>query len=113
MPGYPRPAFSIPGPNSGLPLSSEVRAVCSSAALYGSVRGAARECGPYRDRFSETTVFAVAVGFVGAYTTFSTYMFESNGLIEDGAWIKAGFNVIGSVVVGLLAVRLGIYLAAK
>ena len=66
-----------------------------------------------RARFSETLVFGVAVGFVGAYTTFSTYMFESNGLIENGAWIKAGFNLVGSVIAGLLAVRLGIYLAAK
>ena len=55
----------------------------------------------------------LGTGMLGGYTTFSTYMFESNGLIEDGAWIKAGFNVIGSVIVGLLAVRLGIYLAAK
>src|SRR5437870_568948 len=55
-----------------------------------------------RSRFSDAVVFGVAVGFVGAYTTFSTYMFESNGLIENGAWIKAGCNLIGSVIVGLL-----------
>src|SRR2546427_3608334 len=39
MPGYPRPAYSIPGLNSGLPPLSEVGAVCSSSCLYGSVRG--------------------------------------------------------------------------
>lgn len=59
---------------------------------------------------SDTTRLAIATGFVGAYTTFSTFMFESNVLLEDGAGIKAGANLIGSLIVGLLAVRVGIYL---
>ena len=62
---------------------------------------------------SDVTRFGVAVGFVGAYTTFSTYMFESNALISDGAGIKATINLLGSIVVGLAAVRLGIWLAAR
>src|SRR5689334_2486390 len=62
---------------------------------------------------SDTTRLAVAVGFVGAYTTFSTYMYESNQLIADGAHIKAMANLIGSVIVGLLAVRVGIWLGAR
>ncbi len=62
---------------------------------------------------SDAVVFGVAVGFVGAYTTFSTYIFESNGLIESGAGLKAALNIIGSVIVGLIAVRLGIWLAAR
>jgi fluoride exporter len=60
---------------------------------------------------SDTTKLAVAVGFVGAYTTFSTFMFESNKLLEDGAGIKAAANLLGSLLVGLLAVRAGIWLA--
>ena len=62
---------------------------------------------------SDTTRLGVAVGFVGAYTTFSTYMFESDALMRDGAVWKATANLVGSVVVGLLAVRLGIWLAAR
>ena len=62
---------------------------------------------------SETVKVAVAVGFVGAYTTFSTFAYESNSLLEDGAGIKALANLIGSVVLGLVAVRLGIWLAAR
>jgi CrcB protein len=59
---------------------------------------------------SDTTRLAVAVGFVGAYTTFSTFMYESNALIEGGLQIKATINLIGSLVIGLLAVRIGIWL---
>ncbi len=62
---------------------------------------------------SETMRTAVAVGFVGAYTTFSTFAYESNALLEDGATIKALANLIGSVVLGLIAVRLGIWLAGR
>ncbi|HEX3724727.1 MAG TPA: fluoride efflux transporter CrcB [Pirellulales bacterium] len=59
---------------------------------------------------SENFRLAVAVGFVGAYTTFSTFAYESSALLQDGSAIKALFNMIGSVVLGLLAVRLGIWL---
>lgn len=59
---------------------------------------------------SETMRLAITVGFVGAYTTFSTFMYESNSLIEDGLQIKATMNLAGSLIVGLLAVRLGLWL---
>ena len=67
-----------------------------------------------RDRMpvSDTFRLTVAVGFVGAYTTFSTFAFESNSLLEDGAGIKAMLNMFGSLLLGLLAVRLGIWLAS-
>jgi CrcB protein len=50
------------------------------------------------------------IGFLGAYTTFSTLALESWRMIEDGAWIAASANLIGSVVVGLIAVVVGISL---
>jgi CrcB protein len=59
----------------------------------------------------DTVRLAVAVGFVGAYTTFSTFAYESNSLLQDGSQLKAVVNVLGSVLLGLLAVRLGIWLA--
>ena len=66
-----------------------------------------------RDRVivSDTVYLAVAVGFVGAYTTFSTFVLESSRLLEDGSNIKALANMLGSLVLGLVAVRLGIALA--
>jgi CrcB protein len=53
----------------------------------------------------------VATGFVGAYTTFSTFEYETHRLVETGAVLWATLNVAGSVVVGFLAVRLGAALA--
>ena len=55
----------------------------------------------------ETMRLAVAVGFVGAYTTFSTFMYETNALLESGQVYKAATNLILSLVVGLAVVRLG------
>jgi CrcB protein len=51
---------------------------------------------------------AVTIGFVGAYTTFSTLEYETYRLLENGALGLAAANVLGSVVAGLLAVYLGI-----
>jgi CrcB protein len=59
---------------------------------------------------SDVTRVGIAVGFVGAYTTFSTYMFESMALLENGSGIKAMVNLVGSVIVGLAAVRAGMWL---
>jgi CrcB protein len=53
----------------------------------------------------------VATGFVGAYTTFSTFEYETQRLTEIGAWGWAALNVVTSVLAGFLAVRLGVYLA--
>ena len=50
---------------------------------------------------------SLTVGFVGAYTTFSTFSFETVRLIEDGALRTAAFNVGATVVLGLLAVWAG------
>jgi len=65
----------------------------------------------YRMPVSDTLRLAIAVGFVGAYTTFSTFCFESNELVRNGSEIKALVNILGSVIVGLVAVRLGVALA--
>jgi CrcB protein len=53
----------------------------------------------------------VAVGFTGAYTTFSTFEYESHGLLRDGDGLAGMTYMFASVLLGLLAVRFGIVLA--
>ncbi|HSU68118.1 MAG TPA: fluoride efflux transporter CrcB [Tepidisphaeraceae bacterium] len=65
----------------------------------------------FRYPVSDTTRLAIATGFVGAYTTFSTYMFESVQLSDQGATLEALVNLLGSVIVGVIAVKLGMIMA--
>lgn len=51
---------------------------------------------------------AVAIGFVGAYTTFSTLTLETFRLIEDGSLLRAGANSLGSLALGMVAVYAGV-----
>jgi CrcB protein len=56
---------------------------------------------------------AIGVGFVGAYTTFSTYMFESDRMLQQGLGLRAMVYLVGSVVLGLVAVRAGVMLGRR
>ena len=51
------------------------------------------------------------IGFVGAYTTFSTFELETFRAVAEGAWPIAAANVIGSVVAGYLALWAGFVVA--
>ena len=52
----------------------------------------------------------VLIGFLGAYTTFSTWTLESLRLIEVGSWGLALANLAGSVLLGMIAVGAGVVL---
>jgi len=51
---------------------------------------------------------AILVGFIGAFTTFSTFSLETLYLIEQGSLAKAALNVVASVAGCLLAVWIGL-----
>jgi CrcB protein len=53
----------------------------------------------------------IAVGFTGAYTTFSTFEFEAHSLLSEGARLAATTYMVGSAALGLFAVHAGILLA--
>lgn len=55
----------------------------------------------------------IAVGVLGAFTTFSTFSYETVSLLEAGAWGRAAAYAFGSVLLGVLAVYAGISLAGQ
>ncbi|HKO20794.1 MAG TPA: fluoride efflux transporter CrcB [Acidobacteriaceae bacterium] len=55
--------------------------------------------------------FLVPVGFVGAYSTFSTYEWETLATIRSGAFALASLYAVGSLVLGLAAVWCGAFFA--
>jgi CrcB protein len=55
--------------------------------------------------------FLVPVGFIGAYSTFSTFEWETLSTLRSGAFFLAALYTIGSMVLGLIAVWSGSWLA--
>jgi fluoride exporter len=55
----------------------------------------------------------ITVGFFGAFTTFSTFSWETVQLLRDGEWMRASMYVLASVIGGILAVVFGMRLAER
>ncbi len=55
----------------------------------------------------------VAVGFIGAFTTFSTVMVDTDLLVRDGNAVTAAVYVVGSVIAGVVAAFTGIAIASR
>jgi len=53
----------------------------------------------------------IVTGLLGGFTTFSTFSYETYGLLVSGSWLEAGLNIVGSVGLGLIGVFLGAGLA--
>jgi fluoride exporter len=70
----------------------------TGAALLGLVTGLA---------LHGDALLVVGTGALGSYTTFSTWLFETHRLGEDGEMWVAALNVVVSLAVGLGAVALG------
>jgi CrcB protein len=49
----------------------------------------------------------ILTGFMGAFTTFSTFIFESGGILNDGQWLKLALNLGGQNLVGFMALYMG------
>lgn len=55
----------------------------------------------------------ITVGFMGGFTTFSTFSYETIRLIEEGSFLHAGANIVLNVVVCIFFAALGIFLARQ
>jgi CrcB protein len=55
--------------------------------------------------------FLIPIGFIGAYSTFSTYEWETLSTMRSGAFFLAGVYAVGSLVLGLVATWCGTALA--
>ncbi|MFZ5863799.1 MAG: fluoride efflux transporter CrcB [Nitrospirota bacterium] len=53
----------------------------------------------------------LAIGFLGAYTTFSSFAWENHVLFLNGRWLTAALYMAFSVFAGLVAVQLGVMIA--
>ncbi|HET8761657.1 MAG TPA: fluoride efflux transporter CrcB [Nitrospiria bacterium] len=59
----------------------------------------------------EHVQWLLAIGFLGAYTTFSSFAWENHLLFLEGRWLTAALYMALSVFAGLIAVQLGVLLA--
>ena len=55
----------------------------------------------------------VMVGLLGGFTTFSSFSLQTLALARDGEWLHAGTNIVGSVLLCLMAVWFGHAVAAS
>ena len=56
---------------------------------------------------SAQTRFILLTGFMGAFTTFSTFAFETTGFLQDSQWWLAAGNAFGQLFVGGVCIFLG------
>lgn len=71
--------------------------------LFGVVSAMAAE----RAQWSPQVRICLLTGFMGAFTTFSTYIYETQKLVADGQWLPAVGNLLLQNALGIVVLVLG------
>jgi CrcB protein len=74
---------------------------------FGLIAGLATS----RDIFGPSGRVFLLVGVLGGFTTYSSFAFESVDLVRTGQLAAAAANIVGQVLLGTLAVWVGLLLA--
>lgn len=80
---------------------------CLGCFLFGLIWMAVEE-GRY---LSEEVRLLLTLGFLGAFTTFSTFAFDTGNYLRNGDWMHAAANLLANNALGLLCVFAGVRLA--
>ena len=78
--------------------------------LGSLVLGFIMQLGLSTDLIPQEMRIAATVGFLGAFTTFSTFSFETARYLEDGLWASGLLNIVLNVVLCIAAALLGMFL---
>ena len=101
-------SLALPARESGWPLATFLINV-SGSLLIGLLAGWLAT----RDAAGEPWRLLLGVGVLGGFTTFSAYSLETLRMIERGDIAGASSYAVGSVIAGLAAVTLGLFLARR
>ncbi len=77
---------------------------CTGSFLIGLLATLLAEKGHWNPNWR----YLIPVGFIGGYTTFSTFEYETFRSFQDGELLMAGLNVLLSGAVGFVSVWLGV-----
>ena len=90
---------------TGFPLGTLMVNVLGSAII-----GLLMQVGLNTDIIPRSLRVVLTVGFLGAFTTFSTFTYETVGYLEDGAWLFGLINIAVNVGLSILATLFGMFL---
>ena len=74
--------------------------------LFGLIWSLAEE----RTVISPQSRFLLLTGFMGAFTTFSTFAFETGWYLQHSEWLLAALNLLGQLLGGIILVFVGLIL---